>query len=58
LFIAKQIEILSFKNFKFSGKNSKKINAYKISKNLKIIFIILKLTEWRRFGILEIFYFF
>jgi hypothetical protein len=32
-FLGKQFEILSFKNFKFSGKNSKKINAYKISKN-------------------------
>jgi hypothetical protein len=30
---SKQIEILSFQNFKFSGKNSKKINGYKISKN-------------------------
>jgi hypothetical protein len=33
LFLAKQIDILSFQNIKFSGKNSKKINGYKIRNN-------------------------
>jgi hypothetical protein len=33
LSIAKQFEILIFQNFKFSGKISKKIIGYKISKN-------------------------
>jgi hypothetical protein len=33
LFLAKQSEILSFQNLKFSGKICKKINGYKISNN-------------------------
>jgi hypothetical protein len=33
LFLAKQSEILSFQNLKFSGKICKKINSYKISNN-------------------------
>jgi hypothetical protein len=33
LSFAQQFDILSFQNFKISGKNSKKINGYKISNN-------------------------
>jgi hypothetical protein len=44
LFLAKQFDILSFQNFKISGKNSKKINGYKISKNSPAFAILQKLS--------------
>jgi hypothetical protein len=46
LFLAKQLEILSFQNFKFSGKNSKKINGYKISKNSPAFSTLQKVSIW------------
>jgi hypothetical protein len=51
LFLAKQIEILSFNNFKFSGKISKKINGYKISKNSPAFATLQKDSLWTLEGI-------
>jgi hypothetical protein len=51
LFLAKQFDILSFQNFKFSGKNSKKINDYKISKNSPASVTLQKETLWTLEGI-------
>jgi hypothetical protein len=51
MFLAKQFEILSFQNFKFSGKNSKNINGYKISKNSPTFATLKKESLWTLEGI-------
>jgi exonuclease III len=48
---AKQFEILSFQNFKISGKNFKKINGYKISKNSAAFATLQKESLWTLEGI-------
>jgi hypothetical protein len=51
LFLAKQFEILCFQYFKFSRKNSKKINGYKIRNNSPAFATIKKESLWTLEGI-------